>query len=517
MKPGQGRRRRWIVSRLAMVKRAHSSADRLRSVQVAHPSLPLALLAVLAVLSLGARAAWLGEPCRVSCHSAADHVLIFDEAYYVNAARVIAGVRPAPGQPYAGAPAGVDPNAEHPQLAKLIIAGSIELLGDGPLAWRLGSLVMGSLAILGLFALVRGAGGGRWLALGACTLMATDNLMLVHGRIGTLDVYALAAMIWGVALYLRGQPLLAGAAIGLGACAKLLAVDALFIVVLAEGLVAVSARRDHRAGRRGGGAGADGRIDSGPGARGYLVAARGVLGLGACGLSCATVFLAVLAIMDRIAAPYDPNAGARVARGPFAHLAHMLSFAANQSSLHGPQGIASSPWQWIADYKPIAYLYINPAQPASGFYHAHPAVHFLGMVSPPILLLALPALALAVRGLVRRRGSEPVGLAGHGPPPLPGRGPGAAPRPAGAPFPARGELDAIGLAWTIGTFAPFELLSLLFGRTSYLYYMLLVMPGIYVVVAQVVARARGHPRLVGLWAAAVLVAVLAMYPFMPLP
>lgn len=206
MKPGQGRRRRWIVSRLAMVKRAHSSADRLRSVQVAHPSLPLALLAVLAVLSLGARAAWLGEPCRVSCHSAADHVLIFDEAYYVNAARVIAGVRPAPGQPYAGAPAGVDPNAEHPQLAKLIIAGSIELLGDGPLAWRLGSLVMGSLAILGLFALVRGAGGGRWLALGACTLMATDNLMLVHGRIGTLDVYALAAMIWGVALYLRGQP-----------------------------------------------------------------------------------------------------------------------------------------------------------------------------------------------------------------------------------------------------------------------------------------------------------------------
>jgi len=110
-----------------------------------------------------------------------------------------------------------------------------------------------------------------------------------------------------------------------------------------------------------------------------------------------------------------------------------------------------------------------------------------------------------------------VGFAGHGPPRLPGRGPGGAARPAGAPLPARGELDAIGLAWTIGTFAPFELLSLLFGRTSYLYYMLLVMPGIYVVVAQVVARARGHPRLVGLWAAAVLVAVLAMYPFMPLP
>ena len=68
---------------LGMVEPVHSWAR-------ARPWLPLALLAALAVLSLAARAAWLGAPCRSACRSAGDHLLIFDEDYYVNAARVIA-------------------------------------------------------------------------------------------------------------------------------------------------------------------------------------------------------------------------------------------------------------------------------------------------------------------------------------------------------------------------------------------------------------------------------------------
>ena len=41
----------------------------------------------------------------------------------------------------------------------MVVAGAIELFGDGPLAWRLPSILLGSLAILGMFALVRAAGG----------------------------------------------------------------------------------------------------------------------------------------------------------------------------------------------------------------------------------------------------------------------------------------------------------------------------------------------------------------------
>ncbi|MGI8902450.1 MAG: phospholipid carrier-dependent glycosyltransferase [Solirubrobacteraceae bacterium] len=455
---------------------------RLRSLDARHGSLPLVALAVVLVLSIAARAAWLGEPCRVPCHTASDRSLIFDETYYVNAARVIAGLRPPRGQPYAGAPAGLDPNAEHPQLAKLIIAESIETLGDGPLAWRLPSLLLGSLAILGLFVLARAAGAGRWTAVGACALMACDNLSLVHGRMGTLDVYALAAMVWGVALYLRGRPLLAGAVIGLGACTKLVALDALLVLGLVEGLRLVETRWSSSGARFSPAIG-------GPRAglalgRAWARFGAAIRRLCASGASAAAVLVGLLAIMDRIAPPYDAGAGVRVAAGPFAHLAHMLSFAATQTSPHGPRGIASYPWQWIADYKPIVYLYINPGQPARGLGGIHPAVHFLGMISPPILLLALPALLLGARG--RAAADDRAGL---------------------------------GLAWSIGTFAPLELLSLVAHRTSYLYYMVLVMPGVYVAVAQLIARARGrrHRQLAVIWACAVLLAVLGMYPFTPLP
>src|SRR5689334_13531517 len=198
------------------------------------PSLTVWLLGALVVVSLATRLAWLSEPCHSPCRVSTDHLLVFDEDYYVNAARVIAGIRPPNGAPYANAPLGVDANSEHPQLAKLVIAGGIELFGDGPLAWRLPSVLLGTVAMLGMFALVRAAGGGPWLGLGAAALMACDNLLLVHGRIGTLDIYAVSAMIWGAALYVRGRPLAAGAVIGLGTSAKEVAPYVLFALALLE-------------------------------------------------------------------------------------------------------------------------------------------------------------------------------------------------------------------------------------------------------------------------------------------
>jgi len=446
----------------AMVTRMHApvlSASALRG-----RSLALWLLGALLLVSLLARLAWLAEPCRAPCRSATDHVLVFDEAYYVNAARVIAGIRPPAGAPYANAPLGVDPNSEHPPLAKLLVAGGIELFGDGPLAWRLPSVLLGTVAILGMFALVRAAGGSRWLGLGAAALMAADNLLLVHGRIGTLDISAVAAMIWGAAIYLRGRALLAGAVIGVGACAKEVTPYVLLVLLLLELLRWWPARSE-----------------------GW----RRLRRLVSCSATAAVTFLVLLFILGRIAAPYSPQTGKLVPHGPFGEVAHILTYAEGQTSPHGPQGIASYPWDWLVDIKSITYLQINPSHPTIALNQVEPAVHFIGLISPPILLLALPGLLYAAAG--------------------------AFPSPFRRVRPRADDVGLVGLAWFLGTYLPFVALSLIASRTSYLYYMVIVMPGIYLVVADLVARIGPRRKVVLFWMACVLAAAVVLYPFTPLP
>jgi predicted membrane-bound dolichyl-phosphate-mannose-protein mannosyltransferase len=425
----------------------------------ARPWVPLALLGVVCLVSLGARSAWLGAPCRSPCQTAADHLVIFDEAYYVNAARVIAGIHPPAGAPYEHAPLGDDPNGEHPQLAKLIMAGSIEVFGDGPLAWRLGSLVLGTIAVLGMYALARAAGGNRWVGVGAAALMAADNLLIVHGRIGTLDIYALAAMVWGAALYLRGRPLVAGVIVGVGACAKEIAPYVLLVLLVLELLKWLTTREELRA---------------------------RLLRLGMCVVACGVTIIALLSLLQQIAPSYADASHQLITGGAFGEIAHIIDYASHQTSPHGPKGIASYPWWWLGDYKPITYLSIDPAHPAPGLVGFHPPVHFLGMISPPILLAGLLGLIVALAATVRRSCS---GLS---------------------------SLGALALAWFLATFLPFELTSLLLQRTSYLYYMVVVMPGIYLAAVYLVDRLKPpRPVIYAGWAA-VLIAAILMYPLTPI-
>jgi predicted membrane-bound dolichyl-phosphate-mannose-protein mannosyltransferase len=439
---------------LALATPARQSRARLRW------ATPIAALIAVSVISVGARLAFLGSPCHEPCTSASAHVLVFDESYYVNAARVIAGIKPPAGATYRGTPLGDDPNAEHPQLAKVVIAGAIELFGDGPLAWRLPSILLGSLAILGVFVLVRTAGGGPWVAVGAAALMAADNLLLVHSRIATLDIYAVTAMIWAAALYLRGHPLIAGAVIGVGACAKEVTPYVLLALLLLELL---RAYRD----------------------RAPLMPGLGHVAI--CAVTAAAVFLGLLAVLDAIAPPWDPLAHKLITGGVFGHIRYMLHYGSHQTSPHGPTGIASYPLGWLVDIKPILYLNINPQRPVPGLLNVHPQAHFLGMINPAILLVGLPGLATAGwRGARRgRSGAE--------------------------------DVELLGLSWFAGTFVPFVLLSLLDHRTSYLYYMVIVMPGIYIAAAQFVARIRLPPRVIWAWAVTIAIAAVVMYPFTPLP
>jgi dolichyl-phosphate-mannose--protein O-mannosyl transferase len=459
---------------------APAMIDRLRNI----PRLPVVALAVLSVLSFGARVALLDEPCQSPCTTASQHTLIFDEAYYVNAARVMAGIRPPAGSHYADAPLGTDPNAEHPHLAKLVMAGAIELFGDGPFAWRIGSVIAGSIAILGMFALVRAAGGGPWTALGASALMACDNLLMVHGRIGTLDIYAVAAMIWAYALYLRGLPLGAGVVLAIGSACKLVAPYLLAVLLALELGRVILRTRDRTA----------------PDDWTVVAALRRLF---ICGFSAAGIFMAILAVMDQIATPYNDAAAQLITGGAFAHFGHMVSYADTLVSPHGPQGIASYPWAWLVDLKPITYLRINPSLPGNGLYAIHPVSKFLGFVSPPVLAAGMIAVPLAIWRWLRLPRLQAAGESG------------ASPR-----MPADTPLAVVGLAWFLGTWIPFALLSLIDQRTSYLYYMVVVMPGLYVTAVWLASQAwrlrrRWSRGLVVIWGLTVVAGAILLYPFTP--
>jgi hypothetical protein len=207
------------------------------------------------------------------------------------------------------------------------------------------------------------------------------------------------------------------------------------------------------------------------------------------------VFIGLLGIMDRIAPPYADSEGKLITGGAIDHIAHMISYASGLTSPHGPKGIASYPWEWLLDLKPITYLRVNPSLPGDGLNAVHPVTAFFGMISPPIMLLALPGLAFAGYRFLR-----PQRLV------------------AGGRSFADPQLAIVDVAWFIGTFAPFEVLSALDSRTSYLYYMVIVMPGIYVAVTYLVSlgwrrRRRSLRALTLIWALSVFVAVVLMYPF----
>ncbi len=289
-----------------------------------------------------------------------------------------------------------------------------------------------------MFWLVRAAGGGAWLALGATGLMAADNLSLVHGRIATLDVFVVVFMLAAAALYLRDHPLLAGVALGIGCCVKLVAPYALLALALLEaGRVLLRLRDADEPLRR--------RIT------------ERLAPLGTLAATTMLVYLGVLYGLDHFFSAYH---------NPLVHTRAMLDYAAKLTNPNGPEGIASYPWQWLLNQEPINYYTVNTNVLSNGKVVAtHPVIAFQGLMNPAIILLAVPALFLAIRAM--RREGDTLGL--------------------------------FAVTWFLGTYLPFLIGAAPLGsfgnRISYLYYMVIVLPAVYLAVARLLSHP-GLPRAV---------------------
>ncbi|HEX8966704.1 MAG TPA: glycosyltransferase family 39 protein, partial [Chloroflexota bacterium] len=298
--------------------------------------------------------------------------LIFDEAYYVNAARVILGLDVASGTPYADQPAGLDPNHEHPPLGKILIAGSMHVFGDDALGWRLPSVVAGMASIGLLYGTARAAGAERWLATLATGLFAFDNLALVHSRIGSLDMMLVAFMLLGAWCALRRWPLLAGAAFGLASLVKISGVYGLIAMVLVEVVRSAWAWRDGRTAWQA-----------------HLRAAV-VLVVG-----CVPVFLAGLWLLDSHLSTYAT---------PWAHLQYILQYGLSLTRPSGPLGQESYPWQWLLNEVQMTYLRTDQQVFANDqIVASQPLIFFRGAMNPFIIGAAPLGISFAVWRAWRHR------------------------------------------------------------------------------------------------------------------
>jgi predicted membrane-bound dolichyl-phosphate-mannose-protein mannosyltransferase len=250
--------------------------------------------------------------------------LIGDEVWYVQAARVIAGLPVLMHHLSGNAKSGLDPNTEHPALGKLVIAAFLKVMGNHEIAWRLPSVILGTLAVWLIYKVVLALHASKNQALFAAFILAFDNLFLIHGRIATLDIYLVTFILLGTWIYLLGYLELAGVAFAVGALCKTNALLGVFTMLLYDAVMARS----------------QWRRPSWPAIGRRALFVGFFLGF----------FLLGLGAMDCFFTEF---------RGPFEHLDHMAKFHASLKHEGPPTGSESIPFQWWLNEGHFDYYFLK--------------------------------------------------------------------------------------------------------------------------------------------------------------
>lgn len=313
------------------------------------------LLMMLTVVSFGLRFIWIDKP---------DGALIFDESYYVNAARIILGIPVGADEPYTGEQPGLDPNTEHPPLAKVLIAGSMYMLGDNGLGWRLPSVIFGTLSIPALFGIVRRGGGTAKLAFLATFVYSFDNLTFVHSRIATLDVFMVTFILFGIYAYLCEKPTLAGLALVAATLCKIGGLYGVAALVGWEGLRFIRTRWE----------------------TGHWYVRHLRLLTIMCVVYAVTLPVS-LGLLDSLWSSY---------KHPVEHIHHILQYGLSLSRPDGPQGDESDPWQWLVNDRQMTY-FRSDVEVLSGdeVETSRATIFFRGAMNPYVVMLTPLAMAYA--------------------------------------------------------------------------------------------------------------------------
>lgn len=311
--------------------------------------------------TLDLRLLWIlviGGALRLYRLSKPDNGLIFDEVYYVQDARVILGLPVHLDHLHPGAQSGFDPNSEHTPLAKLIMAASMHLLGPTAFAWRLPSVILGTLSIWLVYKLVQALGGTKGQAQVAAFVLAFDNLAFVHGRIATLDIYVMTFMLLGTWLHVSRRYELAGIGFGLATLCKLNGLFGVAAIVLFEA----------------------GSLLGGKKPAALLRSLEPLFVMVA--VYVAFTFCALGAL----------DAAWTSFRSPIDHLIHIVRFGASLTQ-KAPDGASSTPLQWLLNDGNFEYLSVRVTSSGA----TKTTVLFRGAMTEYVIFAAPFALAAAAQ------------------------------------------------------------------------------------------------------------------------
>jgi len=375
----------------------------------------------------------------------------------VNAARNVLGLPQSLGSegkpPYPDAAKGFDPNHEHPPLAKLMIALSMWLIGNDEYGFRLPSVLFGTLSILVFYLLLKRVSGDKLLSLIATFLFSFDNLVFVHSRIATLDIFVLFFMILGFYWYFGKRMVLSGVAFGLSTLCKiggLYGVLAIGIYHVGKALFAKKEGLEQQSWMR--------RLED----LERLVIAYGIS------------FVGLLFVMDRLWVGY-PN--------PIEHITFILNYTRALTAPF-PTGIQSYPWQWLLNQVQIPYLKVDVNKIVDDVVvGTYTSVHFNGAMNPLIVYLTLPTILYA--GYLF--------------------------------FSRRDDLSLFTIAWFAGTYLPFVPMALLWNRIMYLFYFLNTIPSVCIAITLMALDQKPPKIIMGLYLLAVVGMFVMMFPFKAVP
>jgi predicted membrane-bound dolichyl-phosphate-mannose-protein mannosyltransferase len=378
--------------------------------------------------------------------------LIFDEKYYVNVARIILRL-PHDPDVYESALLGLDPNHEHPFIGKGLISLSMSIFGDNAFGWRIPSVVFGIAAVLILYLLVKKMSGKSGLALFAAFLFTFDNLVFVHSRIATLDIFMLTFMLLGFYLYFAGRTYLSALSLALSTLCKLGGLYGFAIILLFH-----IARNLHKQ---------RGKTDW-----------RAILDwVEKYALTYIASGLIILTVVDRLWVGFQ---------NPFDHIAFIYQYtgALKVTGPREPNEIWSYPWEWLLNRVEIPYLKVDVNVYANhDLSRTFSSILFRGAMNPLIVFLTIPSIIY-------------VGY---------------------AYYESKDEVALFSLIWFAVTYLPFYPMSILSHRIMYIFYFLNTVPSVCLATAYLFLDQKPHRIILLAYCVAVMIGFGIMFPFRAIP